>query len=75
MKVAFNEATFIFLHEKRERRENKPAEIFLRVKNGSKLQPIYVRIDRLPSNITTLLNGYARVKTGWHLDLCCLSAC
>lgn len=40
-----------------------------------KLQHIRVRTGRLPPNITPRLNGYAKVKSGWHLDLRCLSAC
>lgn len=40
-----------------------------------KLQHIRVRTGRLPPNITPRLNGYAKVKSAWHLDLRCLSAC
>lgn len=56
--------------------ENKSVEIFLQVENQvEKKMLIYVRIHRLPLNISTLLNACANARTGWHLDPCYLSAC
>lgn len=36
---------------------------------------ISVRIHSLSLNITSLLNGCDKVRTGWHLDPCYLLAC
>lgn len=64
--------------EKQTRRKINLASILKKKQKTKGLQGkmwhIYVNIGWLPPNITAHLNGYAKVKTGWHLDLCHLSA-